>query len=62
MSNDSENPGYDITGAFIWFEGDQIHFDAPLYAHLRRITVDEAIKELREMASKLLPSTPITEI
>jgi hypothetical protein len=47
---------------FWWFEGDALHFDAPRYARLRRISLDEAMVELRELAAKALPDTPITEI
>ena len=45
---------------FWWYEGDAIHFDAPRYARLRRITLDEAITELQELAAKVVPDTPIT--
>jgi hypothetical protein len=44
---------------FLWIEGDAIHYDAPCYAKLRGIPVDEAIKELREILAELLPGTPI---
>lgn len=47
---------------FVWFKGDEIHFDAPKYAAARGITVAEATVELREMLRKLLPTTPIAEI
>ena len=45
---------------FWWFEGDGIHFDAPRYAKLRGITVEEAEEELKGFLAKLLPETPIT--
>jgi len=45
---------------FWWFEGDQMHFDAPRYAKLRGITVEEAMAELQEMAGEAMPDTPIT--
>ena len=45
---------------FWWFEGDALHFDAPRYAKLRRITIDEAITELQELAAQVQPDTPIT--
>jgi hypothetical protein len=45
---------------FWWFEGDGIHFDAPRYAKLRGITIDEALAELQELGAKALPDTPIT--
>jgi hypothetical protein len=46
---------------FFWFEDGAIRFDAPRYARLRRITVDEAVIELRELAAKALPAVPIRE-
>jgi hypothetical protein len=46
---------------FWWFEDGELHFDAPRYARLRRITVDEALIELRELAAKVLPTAPIRE-
>ena len=45
---------------FWWYEGDAIHYDAPRYAELRGITVEEAEAELKEILAKLLPDTPIT--
>jgi hypothetical protein len=45
---------------FWWFEGDALHFDAPRYAKLRGITVDEALVELQELGAKALPDKPIT--
>ena len=45
---------------FWWFEGDALHFDAPRYAKLRRITLDEALAELQELGAKALPDKPIT--
>ena len=45
---------------FWWFEGEEIHFDAQRYAVLRRITIDEAMAELQELAAKALPDTPFT--
>jgi hypothetical protein len=47
---------------FWWFEGDQLHFDAQRYARLRRIPIDEAMTELREIAAQAMPGTPLTEI
>lgn len=47
---------------FVWYEGDQMHFDAPRYAARRGITVEEAIAEIREMMAKLLPDTPLTVV
>jgi hypothetical protein len=43
---------------FCWFEGEAMHFDAPRYARLRGIGLDEAVAELQELAAKLLPGTP----
>ena len=45
---------------FWWFEGDTIHYDAPRYAKLRGITLDEALAELQELGPKVLPDKPIT--
>jgi len=45
---------------FWWFEDGGIHFDAPRYAKLRGITLDEAEAELKELGAKVLPGTPIT--
>ena len=45
---------------FWWFEGDAIHFDAPRYAKLRRISLDEALAELQELGAKALPGKPVT--
>ena len=45
---------------FWWFEGDAIHFDAPRYAKLRGISLDEALAELQELGPKVLPGTPVT--
>jgi hypothetical protein len=45
---------------FWWFEGETMHFDAPRYARLRGITLDEAIAELEEIAAKALPEAPLT--
>ena len=45
---------------FWWFEGDAIHFDAPRYAKLRGISLDEAMAELQELGAKALPGTPVT--
>ena len=45
---------------FWWFEGDALHFDAPRYAKLRRITLDEALAELQELGAKALSDKPIT--
>lgn len=47
---------------FVWYKGDQMHFDAPKYAAARGITVEEAIVEIREMMAKLLPDTPLTVV
>jgi hypothetical protein len=44
---------------FFWFEGDAMHFDAPRYAKLRGISVEEAQAELQELLGELLPGTPI---
>jgi hypothetical protein len=44
---------------FWWFEGDAIHFDAPRYAKLRGIGIDEAMAELQELAAEVMPGTPI---
>ena len=40
--------------SFVRFEGDAIHIDAPEYARLRGITLEEALEELRVMLPKLL--------
>jgi hypothetical protein len=53
----ADEPGF----RFWWFEGDELHFDAPRYAQLRRISLDEAIAELREIAAQAMPETPIKE-
>jgi hypothetical protein len=45
---------------FWWFEGDTMHFDAPRYAKLRGITLDEAMAELQELAGEAMPDTPIS--
>ena len=45
---------------FWWFEGDAMHYDAPRYAKLRGITIEEAEAELKEILAELLPGTPIT--
>ena len=46
---------------FWWFEPDgSMHFDAPRYAKLRGITLDEAMVELQELAGEAMPDTPIT--
>jgi hypothetical protein len=45
---------------FWWFEGDALHFDAPRYAKLRRISLDEALAELQELGPKVLPGKPVT--
>ena len=45
---------------FWWFEDDRIHFDAPRYAKLRGISLDEALAELQELGAKALPGTPVT--
>jgi hypothetical protein len=44
---------------FWWFEGEAIHFDAPRYARLRGIGIDEAIAELEQLARRVLPEAPI---
>jgi hypothetical protein len=44
---------------FWWFEDGAIHFDAPRYARLRNIGLDEAIAELQELAAKATPGVPI---
>ena len=46
---------------FWWFEDGEIHFDAPRYARLRRITVDEAVTELRTLLAQVAPGIPIAE-
>ena len=46
---------------FWWFEGAVIHFDAPLYAKLRGVALDEAIAELTTMLREMLPDVPIIE-
>jgi hypothetical protein len=45
---------------FWWFEGDTMHFDAPRYAQLRGISIEEAMAELQELAGEAMPDTPIT--
>lgn len=47
---------------WLWFEGEQLHFDAPAYAAARGITVDEAVIELRELAGRLLPAASLSEM
>ena len=48
------------TTDWLWYEGDTLHFDAPRYAIARGITLDDAVRELHELASEVLPNTPIT--
>jgi hypothetical protein len=47
---------------FWWFEGDAIHFDAPRYARLRGISLEEAMAELRKLAAEAMPDTPVKEV
>jgi hypothetical protein len=44
---------------FWWFEGDALHFDAPRYAKLRGIGIDQAMAELQELAAEVMPDTPV---
>ena len=41
--------------SFIRLKGDEMHFDGVRYAEARGITVEEAIKEVREIMADLLP-------
>lgn len=47
---------------WLWFEGEQLHFDAPAYALARGISLDEAVTELRELAGQLLPAARLSEM
>lgn len=38
-----------------------MHLDGPLYAKLRGISLDEAVKEMRKMMQELLPDAEIHE-
>jgi hypothetical protein len=55
-------PTYWCGRRMIWFEGDELHVDAEVWAAARRMTIAAALKEIRATAGKLLPASAIREV
>jgi hypothetical protein len=55
VRRDPDGTTYFDDQRFIWFEGDQLHFDSIVYAWARGITTDEAEREIEELLAEVLP-------
>jgi hypothetical protein len=47
---------------FVRFEGGAMHIDAEKYAKARGITLEVAVREIRELMAVLLPDAEVTEL